>query len=163
MKRIEQSVLLAGLLAMVLAGCSGMRGGEPAGPMAGTGTMGMTGTDSGTATRIDDGDGMAGTGTSGSSGSTGAAGTTGASAAMGAAGTGAPIASTGTPNSTVTSIEIIPRQAGAAAGATTMTGERAYRITLRMDDGRSQVVTQEWAPAFTTGERVRLENGAIER
>ena len=160
MKRKEQSVLLAGLLAMVLAACSGMRGGESAGPMAGTGTMGMTGTDSGTATRIDNGDGMAtATDPAGARGVTGAAGTTGA----GVAGTGAAGASTGTPNSTVTSIEVIPLQAGAAATGATMTGERGYRITLRMDDGRSQVITQQWAPAFTTGERVRMENGAIQR
>jgi hypothetical protein len=81
-----------------------------------------------------------------------------------------------TPNSTVTSIEIVQRQgagatgsgtagASTAAGAATGTtmGERVYRITLRMDDGSSQVITQEWAPTFSTGDRVRMNSGAIQR
>jgi outer membrane lipoprotein SlyB len=32
-----------------------------------------------------------------------------------------------------------------------------------MDDGSSRVITQEWAPAFRTGDRVRVESGAIVR
>jgi outer membrane lipoprotein SlyB len=44
-----------------------------------------------------------------------------------------------------------------------MTGERVYRITLHTDDGRTQTITQEWAPSFATGDRVRLNNGAIQR
>ena len=44
-----------------------------------------------------------------------------------------------------------------------MNGERVYRITLRTDDGRTQTITQEWAPSFATGDRVRMTNGAIQR
>ncbi|MDQ1923876.1 hypothetical protein [Massilia pseudoviolaceinigra] len=89
-------------------------------------------------------------------------------------------APTGTPNSTVSKIEVVPRQGsgaastGGAVGGTgsagstgtsgsTMTGDRVYRITLKMDDGATQVITQEWAPSFVTGDRVRMSGGAIER
>jgi outer membrane lipoprotein SlyB len=44
-----------------------------------------------------------------------------------------------------------------------MTSDRLYRITLRTDDGRTQVITQEWAPTFATGDRVRLVSGSIQR
>ncbi|MDQ1834322.1 hypothetical protein [Massilia scottii] len=89
-------------------------------------------------------------------------------------------APTGTPNSTVSKIDVVPRQGsgaastGGAVGGTgsagstgtsgsTMTGDRVYRITLKMDDGATQVITQEWAPSFVTGDRVRMSGGAIER
>ena len=41
--------------------------------------------------------------------------------------------------------------------------DRVYRITLRTDDGRTQVITQEWAPTFSTGDRVRINSGVIQR
>jgi outer membrane lipoprotein SlyB len=44
-----------------------------------------------------------------------------------------------------------------------MTGDRVYRITLRTDEGRTQVITQEWVPTFSTGDRVRVSSGAIQR
>ncbi len=79
-------------------------------------------------------------------------------------------------NSTVMSIEVVPRQgegadtsagtvAGAAVGGTgtASSTERVFRITLRTDDGQTHTITQEWAPAFSTGDRVRMENGVIRR
>jgi outer membrane lipoprotein SlyB len=39
--------------------------------------------------------------------------------------------------------------------------DRVYRITLHMDDGSTQVVTQETTPDFRTGDRVNLAGGAI--
>jgi outer membrane lipoprotein SlyB len=59
---------------------------------------------------------------------------------------------------------------GAAAvggsGATGTTGssstDRVYRITLRMDDGSTQVITQESTPDFRSGDRVNLNSGAIQ-
>ncbi|QYF94179.1 hypothetical protein KY495_02810 [Massilia sp. PAMC28688] len=176
-------------------------------PMAsGSGTAAGTGTTAGTST-------SAGTGTSASSGAgtwsgstaSGATGTAGGAGSMAGTGTGRASASTdpaqastapppgmaqayaaaatGAPNSTVTSIEVVPRHssgAATAAGATagqgavggsstagttgaSVTGDRSYRITLRMDDGRTQVITQDWAPAFGTGERVRMIDGVIRR
>ena len=34
---------------------------------------------------------------------------------------------------------------------------------MSTDDGRTQVITQEWAPTFATGDRVRLVSGSIQR
>jgi outer membrane lipoprotein SlyB len=44
-----------------------------------------------------------------------------------------------------------------------MTADRVYRITLRMDDGSTQVVTQDTTPDFRSGDRVNLSGGAIRR
>ena len=115
MKRKEKSVLLAGLLAMVLAGCSGMRGGDSAGAMAPTASASDI-----TTAGADSDASMAGTGSSGASGAMGAG-------ATGAPGRSTPSASTGAPNSTVTSIEVIARQSGAAAtGAGTVRSVSNY-------------------------------------
>lgn len=77
------------------------------------------------------------------------------------------------PNSVVTMIEVVPRSgaatgagsmAGAAVGGSTAaSGDRVYRITLRMDDGSTRVVTQESAPSFRSGDRVHLSGGEIQR
>jgi outer membrane lipoprotein SlyB len=78
----------------------------------------------------------------------------------------------------VAAIEVVPRQSassssagavGAAAvggsgGSTSSSGtgaDRVYRVTLHMDDGSTQVVTQETTPDFRTGDRVNLSGGAI--
>lgn len=185
MKRKEQSVLLAGLLALGLAACSStdMNGRGDASAItsetsgeAAYSTPPMDRAGSTASTTDTDRDSMAS--------STGASGTAGtSSASTGTSPSEQPsmatpsIATTGTPNSVVTSIEIVPRQAGAGAGtvagaavggstATTggaMAADRVYRITLRMDDGSSRVVTQEWAPTFKSGDRVRMTEGQTER
>jgi outer membrane lipoprotein SlyB len=36
-----------------------------------------------------------------------------------------------------------------------------YRITLRMDDGTTRVITQDKMPAFRTGDRVSMTGGVI--
>ena len=180
MKRIEHSVLLAGLLAFGLAACTTdrMRGGDTASTME---TESATGVSYGTPSS------EAVTGQSTSTGGTaGTASTaTGTGAETGTAGTtttdpqSAPSqASTGTgmaatPNSVVTMIEVVPRS-GAATGAGTMAGaavggtaggtsDRVYRVTVRMDDGSTRVITQEWAPTFRSGDRVNLTGGEIQR
>jgi outer membrane lipoprotein SlyB len=52
------------------------------------------------------------------------------------------------------------------SGATGTTGssssDRVYRVTLRMDDGSTQVITQETTPDFRSGDRVNLAGGAIQ-
>lgn len=179
MKRIEHSVLLAGLLAFGLAACTtgrmgmgdtaatsptesatGVSYGTPS--TTGTGSMGSTAGTASTATG-------AGTETTG----TGAMGTTTTdpqSAGSQASTTGAaPM----TPNSVVTMIEVVPRSeaatgagtmAGAAVGGTAgAAGDRVYRVTLRMDDGSTRVITQESAPTFRSGDRVNLSGGEIRR
>jgi hypothetical protein len=172
MKRIAQSVLLAGLLAVALGACTtaGMRGDTArTTSMTDSDYGGQQGTAPGTATGTEGA--TAGTAAMGASG---AAGTTASGAADQATQSGV-MAST--PNSTVTNIEVIPRQSGAAGAGTvagaavggtgttggSMTSDRVYRITLRMDDGTVETITQESTPAFSTGDRVRLSGGAVVR
>jgi hypothetical protein len=79
------------------------------------------------------------------------------------------------PNATVAAIEVMPRSGsattegessgamGSSAGGTTGSSpDRVYRITLRMDDGSTQVVTQQTTPDFRTGDRVSLAGGVIQ-
>jgi outer membrane lipoprotein SlyB len=75
------------------------------------------------------------------------------------------------PNAVVTVIEVMPHPAdGSAAvggsGTAGATGSSAapdkmYRITLRMDDGTTRVVTQDKAPTFRNGDRVNMTDGMI--
>lgn len=59
--------------------------------------------------------------------------------------------------------------AGAAGGAyagnrmerNSRAADEAYRITVRMENGTTQTLTQKTQPNLQTGERVRLVNGAI--
>jgi outer membrane lipoprotein SlyB len=58
--------------------------------------------------------------------------------------------------------------AGAAVGssgssATGTSSDLVYRITLRQDDGSTQVITQETTPDFRSGDRVNLSGGMIKR
>ena len=150
MNRKQQSVLLAGLLALVLAGCSSTRGSSD--EMGGATGSGM--------------------GASGSMGS--GAERAGSMAAPG--GPGSSMMPAGAPNSVVMTIEVMPKPGAAAAGAAgaavggsgtagatgSSTGdEKMYRITLRMDDGSTRVVTQDKAPAFRSGDRVNMTDGMI--
>lgn len=168
MKRKEQSVLLAGLLVLGLSACESMRMND-----GDADTAGVNAADIPASTAYGTGrePSMAVTGSAGTTAGTSGAASSSAYGASGAAG-----ATSGTPNVTVTSIEVVPLQsadaatgagtvAGAAVGGTgaTMTGDRVYRVTLRADDGTIQSITQEWVPTFTTGDRVQLTNGAIQR
>ena len=79
-----------------------------------------------------------------------------------------------TANAVVITVESMPRQnaavaAGAALGGTGSVGstgssmgeDKMYRITLRMDDGSTRVITQETSPGFGAGDRVNMTDGAI--
>jgi hypothetical protein len=157
MNRKQHNVVLAGLLALALAGCSSTRGGSSADEMGGAGSTGSGMTSSG---------GTAGTaGTAGAEGGSMASPTT---QSQGAAGTATMPGMM--PNAVVTSIEAMPRQsAGAAVGGSGTTGttgssmgeDKMYRITLRMDDGTTRVVMQDKAPTFRMGDRVNMTDGAI--
>ncbi len=71
--------------------------------------------------------------------------------------------------------QVAPQKAGVGAGsvastdvggtapASTSTADRIYRITVRLDDGSNQVVTQQIAPDFHSGERIRIVNGVAQR
>jgi hypothetical protein len=145
-----------------------------------SGTSGETGS-SGTATGTSGSSGMSGSGDTGSSGTSGASGTAGSSTGYDSAGamtqgqgaTAPPMS----PNATVAAIEVVPSSSGAAmegessasaamgssaGGATGSSADRVYRVTLRMDDGSTQVVTQQTTPDFRTGDRVSLAGGMIQ-
>jgi hypothetical protein len=172
MKRKELGVLLAGVLALGLGACSSTgTSSDTMGSTADTSTSGSASGSTGATGSTE----SAGSDAMGSSGSTA---TGSSSASQYGSGTGSmPSASSSAPNSTVTNIEIIPRQSGGAgtgagtvgganaAGTTgsSMASDRIYRITLRMDNGTVQVITQEATPSFSTGDRVRMSSGAIER
>ena len=49
---------------------------------------------------------------------------------------------------------------GSSGGAS---GSNSYRVTVRMDDGSSQVITQDTTPDFRSGDRVNVTSGAIQR
>ena len=192
MKQKHQSVFLAGLLALAvgLSACSSWRGGGT-GSSGSSGTSGETGS-SGTATGTSTSGGMSGTGGgtgsqgsgswgSGSSGSSGTSGTAGSSSGYDTSGSagmmqdrGASAAAT-SPNATVAAIEVMPRSGGtsmegetagamgsSAGGTTGSSPDRVYRVTLRMDDGSTQVVTQQTTPDYRTGDRVSLAGGVIQ-
>jgi outer membrane lipoprotein SlyB len=76
------------------------------------------------------------------------------------------------PNAVVTVIEVVPHSSDGAAsvggsgtagttGSSATGSENMYRITLRMDDGTTRVVTQDKAPGFRNGDRVNMTDGMI--
>ncbi len=174
MKQQQQSVLLAGMLALALgvSACAQWRGGtDSSGSGSSSGSSGTT-SDGGAGIGAASSGGWNSAGSSGSSGSSGSAGSSG-NAGYDQSGAAVPSAS---PNATVAAIEPVQRQGatgtegdGAAmgssgsAGATGSSPSQSYRITLRMDDGSTQVVTQDATPDFRSGDRVSLSGGTIQR
>lgn len=58
--------------------------------------------------------------------------------------------------------------AGAAAAGGVLTNEgspndKVYRITMRADDGTTQVVVVDSIPTYKTGDRVRYRDGSVQR
>jgi hypothetical protein len=57
--------------------------------------------------------------------------------------------------------------AAAAAGGTLLNEgsptDKVYRITMRADDGTTQVVVVDSIPTYKSGDRVRYRNGSIQR
>jgi hypothetical protein len=51
--------------------------------------------------------------------------------------------------------------AAAAGGSTGAPTDKVYRVTVRMDDGSSQLVVVESAPSYKAGDRVRYSNGTV--
>lgn len=118
---------------------------------------------------------------SGSAGASGMAGATGSGTAGMQEGHGERAATGGVtiaknvPNSTVLAIEIMPASGGisegdasmgtsGAAGATgSTTASPSYRVTVRMDDGSTQVLTHSATPDFRSGDRITVTGGAIHR
>lgn len=161
MKRPVHGVPAAGLLFLALAACTSDRG-----DMARTSSVYDSGR-SEQSTGVTPAPGTSEQSTSSSS-------AVGSSGATGSTATGADQSGSMAPNSTVMNIEVMPRQegsstqagtvAGAAVGGTaggTTGADRVYRITLQLDNGDVKTLTQESPPNFSTGDRVRLSEGAI--
>lgn len=151
MNRKQHSVLLASLLAFALAGCSSTKGSSD----ETASTAGATASGAGTMpTRSADTGGMAAQ----PQAQPPATSPTDTAAMPGAM-----------PNAIVMSIEPMARQGAVGgsgtAGATgsSMGDDKVYRVTLRMDDGTTRVVTQEKAPTYRTGDRVNMMDGVISR
>jgi hypothetical protein len=147
MHRQRTSLLIAGALVLSLSACSST-------PVAGDSTPATPGSAGASAYSPDSG---------ASGGNPSAIASTSAATASGKV--------AATPNSRVTLIETVPRQTSAAdaagssgSGATGSSGaDNVYRITVVTDEGATQVITQDWAPTFRNGDRVRLQDGAIQR
>jgi hypothetical protein len=108
----------------------------------------------------------------GSMGSTGATGTSANSGQDMTTPSSSPMATSTMPNSTVISIEPMGSASGSTesgssgtSGSAGATGaqQQAYRVTLRMDDGSTQVVSQATPPTYRSGDRVSLGGGVISR
>ncbi|MFS2136184.1 hypothetical protein [Duganella sp. Dugasp56] len=117
------------------------------------------------------------------SGATGTSGTSGSSPSMagsGTASTGSSYGSgaqsgTSTSSSAQTSygvvqaIDQMQRQdvgvgavgAAAAGGSAGLPTDKVYRVTVRMDDGTSQMVVVDSMPSYKIGDRVRYNNGML--
>ncbi|MYM24788.1 hypothetical protein GTP46_19305 [Duganella sp. FT135W] len=76
-------------------------------------------------------------------------------------------AATQTGYGTVQAIDQLQRQdigvgvmGAAAAGG--MPGDKLYRVTVRLDDGSTQMVALESAPNYKIGDRIRYSNGTVQ-
>ncbi len=182
MNRKQQSVVLAGMLAFALAGCSSMRGtstddtggtgASSSGSSMGSGTSssGSTSSSMGSGTSSMDSGASSSTtpGSEGGAGSTAGTGSSASQQSQSPSTPGAPAGAMSTPNAVVVAIEAMPRQGTGAVGGSgtgttgsSMGEDKMYRVTLRMDDGTTKVVTQATAPTFRMGDRVNMTDGMI--
>ena len=53
--------------------------------------------------------------------------------------------------------------AAAAGGSIGAPTDKVYRVTLRLDDGSTQMVVLDSMPSYKIGDRVRYNNGKVER
>ena len=51
--------------------------------------------------------------------------------------------------------------AASAGGSTGMPTDKVYRVTMRMDDGTSQMIVVDSMPSYKIGDRVRYSNGSV--
>lgn len=51
--------------------------------------------------------------------------------------------------------------AAAVGGSTGMPSDKVYRVTVRLDDGGSQMVVVDSMPSYKIGDRVRYSDGAL--
>lgn len=190
MNRLYNTVALTGMLTLALAlsacstwrdgrtGDSGSRGSTSSGATSSSTESPASSTTSHPAANGNDAypasDQSAATNATNASGASGAAGATSSSTAWQETPSqraGAQASASTTPNGTVISIEPLATSSssgsstsGATSGSASGSGaEQAYRITLRMDDGSTQVISQASTPTYRSGDRVNLSSGVISR
>ena len=182
MNRKQQSVVLAGMLALALAGCGNMRGSKMSDDGAGATSSGASGTGGGGTSSTGGTGGTSSTTGSDVAGSTSTLGSQGGAGSMAGTASGStagqqsqhppatdsPGAGTMAPNAMVMAIEAVPKQGTGAVGGSgtgttgsSMGEDKMYRVTLRMDDGTTLVVSQATPPTFRMGDRVNMTDGAI--
>src|SRR5471032_2782145 len=72
---------------------------------------------------------------------------------------------------TVQAIDLMARQdvgvgavgAAAAGGSIGSASDKVYRVSVKMDDGSSQVVLVDAMPGYKTGDRVRYSKGILQQ
>lgn len=121
------------------------------------------------------------TGSSGSnSGGSATSGSTAPASMAGGSGGGSGLATSGTGSTAMASygvvqaIDQMQRQdvgvgsgaigaaaASGTAGATGASGAPVYRVSVRMDDGSSQMIVVDAMPPYKVGDRVRYSDGAL--
>lgn len=149
--------------------------GKPTDTRGNTGTPGVrTNTGAEGETTIQDGPGSSGGSAAAGASGSGTGTSTDTSSLQDDRGNTASIA-TIIPNSTVLAIEAVPQSSGITEGDSTMgtsggagaTGSsdagQPWRVTVRMDDGSTQVVTHSGTPDFRSGDRINVTNGAVQR
>jgi len=151
------------LLILALAGCAAERNSEPSGS---SGTSGNT--PSGTSSYTPSSSSPSSSPSSQSNQSS----TTGTMTSSGMAGSGTTASSSQSAQTSygvVQAIDQMQRQdvgvgavgAAAAGGSVGMPTDKVYRVTVRLDDGSSQMVVVDSMPSYKIGDRVRYSNGTL--
>ena len=147
------------LLLLALAGCASDRGNEPsAGSSTGAGDM-----PGGSSSSSNSNYAPSSTSTTSTTGNQSS--TTGTMTSGGMAGG----ASAQTSYGVVQAIDQMQRQdvgvgavgAAASGGSVGLPTDKVYRVTVRMDDGSSQMVVADSMPGYKIGDRVRYNNGVL--
>lgn len=163
------------LLILALAGCAAERSGEPSGSSgtSGTGSNTPSGTSSYTPSSSSSGSTSSQSNQSSTTGTMTSSGSTSSGmAGNGTSGSGATASSSQSAQTSygvVQAIDQMQRQdvgvgavgAAAAGGSVGMPTDKVYRVTVRMDDGSSQMVVVDSMPSYKIGDRVRYNNGTV--
>ena len=166
---------IAALCMLAVAGCAADRSSSSDSGMSSSSYPSSSGSgstsSSGSTGSMANTTGSGATGTSGSSPSMAGSGTasTGSSYGSGAQSGTSTSSSAQTSYGVVQAIDQMQRQdvgvgavgAAAAGGSAGLPTDKVYRVTVRMDDGTSQMVVVDSMPSYKIGDRVRYNNGML--
>ena len=177
----KKNIWMTGLLVLTLSACSsdstrssstdtGSSTGNTGSNMSGSASAFVPNTTSSTAAS-----GSSGTtsppSSSSSMSNSGSSGTADTSDTGSTGAAGSPPATPQISYGTVQAIEPVMRQdvgvgavgAAAAGGSMGSPTDKVYRVTVKMDDGSSQMVVVDAMPSYKTGDRVRYSNGILQQ